>query len=56
MTPEGAETLAALKAAHPLGGLGTPQDLTGAAIFLASEDSNWITGVSLPVDGGYVAH
>ncbi|KAI3320639.1 NAD(P)-binding protein [Xylariaceae sp. AK1471] len=43
-----------IQARHPLG-LGTPQDIVGAAIFLASDDSNWITGVNLPVDGGYTA-
>lgn len=55
MTPEGAETLKIISERHPLGGLGVAEDLAGAAVFLASEDSNWITGVSLPVDGGYCA-
>ncbi len=32
--------------------LGTPDDVARAALFLASEDSAWITGVSLDVDGG----
>jgi 2-deoxy-D-gluconate 3-dehydrogenase len=32
---------------------GTPSDLAGAAVFLASAASNFLTGVSLPVDGGY---
>lgn len=37
---------------HPLRRLGTPDDVAGAALFLVSEDSAWITGVVLVVDGG----
>ena len=44
-----------LEEKHPLGGVGTPGDITGAAIFLASDEARWITGVCLPVDGGYTA-
>ena len=40
-------------AAHPLGRLGEPEDVAGAAFFLASDDAAWVTGVALPVDGGY---
>lgn len=40
---------------HPWGRLGEPQDIARAAVFLASEDAGWITGVPLPVDGGYLA-
>ena len=47
---------AQLKAKHPLHGIGEPQDIVGAAIFLASSDARWITGVNLPVDGGFLAH
>jgi len=36
----------------PLNRLGTPQDLAKAAVFLASDDSAYITGVELDVDGG----
>jgi NAD(P)-dependent dehydrogenase (short-subunit alcohol dehydrogenase family) len=36
----------------PLGRLGTPDDLGKAAVFLASDDSAYITGVELDVDGG----
>jgi NAD(P)-dependent dehydrogenase (short-subunit alcohol dehydrogenase family) len=38
---------------HPLGRLGKPEDVAGAAFFLASDDAAWVTGVMLPVDGGY---
>jgi len=37
----------------PVGHWGNPDDLTGSAIFLASHASDFITGVALPVDGGY---
>lgn len=37
----------------PAGHLGDPQDVAGAAIFLASPASDWITGTVLRVDGGY---
>jgi 2-deoxy-D-gluconate 3-dehydrogenase len=37
----------------PLGRLGKPQDLVGASIFLATEDSNFVSGASLYVDAGY---
>lgn len=42
-------------AAHPLGRLGRPEDIAGLAVYLASDESSWVTGAILPVDGGYVA-
>lgn len=41
--------------AHPLGGMGEVSDVARTVVFLASEDAGWITGVNLPVDGGYTA-
>ncbi len=38
-----------------LGRIGEPEDIAGAAAFLASEDASFITGVNLPVDGGVTA-
>jgi len=37
----------------PLGRLGDPQDLVGAILFLASDESRWATGSTVTVDGGY---
>ena len=37
---------------HPLGRLGTPEDISRAIVFLASDAADWMTGVILPVDGG----
>ena len=42
-------------AEYPLGRLGIPMDIAHAALFLASDESQWVTGVALPVDGGYSA-
>jgi NAD(P)-dependent dehydrogenase (short-subunit alcohol dehydrogenase family) len=39
-------------AGYPLGRLGIPADVAGAAAFLASDDSSWITGHTLVLDGG----
>jgi 3-oxoacyl-[acyl-carrier protein] reductase len=39
---------------HPIRRLGTPEDVAGAALFLASEDAGWISGVILDVAGGSV--
>lgn len=39
----------------PAGRWGTPDDLAGAAVFLASSASDYINGAVLPVDGGWLA-
>jgi len=38
----------------PMGRLGDPSDLQGAAVYLAAEASDYVTGLDLIVDGGYV--
>jgi NAD(P)-dependent dehydrogenase (short-subunit alcohol dehydrogenase family) len=48
--PEGA--FASIEARHPLG-LGRPEDIVGAVVHLASDESAWTTGHALVVDGGY---
>jgi NAD(P)-dependent dehydrogenase (short-subunit alcohol dehydrogenase family) len=40
---------------YPLGRIGTPKDVAAAVAFLASDDAAWITGVTLPVDGGVLS-
>ena len=40
---------------HPLGRLGEPEDIAAAAVYLASDEARWVTGVLLPVDGGFTA-
>ena len=39
-------------AEHPIGRIGMPEDVAKAILYLVSEDSSWITGAILPVDGG----
>jgi NAD(P)-dependent dehydrogenase (short-subunit alcohol dehydrogenase family) len=50
--PNSTAAIAALTAKHPLGRLASTEDVAYAALFLASEEAAFITGVSLPVDGG----
>lgn len=42
-------------ALHPAGRFGKPEDVAGLAVFLASDESAWITGTAQTVDGGYSA-
>jgi 3-oxoacyl-[acyl-carrier protein] reductase len=42
-----------IEAQTPLGRIGQPLDIAGAAVFLASSDSSWITGETLHISGGY---
>ncbi|HEY6776930.1 MAG TPA: SDR family oxidoreductase [Thermoleophilaceae bacterium] len=56
MTPEEARgVLDSVDAFHPLGRHGQPADVVEAVVFLASRDAGWITGTTLPVDGGVLA-
>jgi NAD(P)-dependent dehydrogenase (short-subunit alcohol dehydrogenase family) len=53
--PGGPEYLAAIEAMHPMGRIGEPSEVAAAILFLASDDASFVTGVILPVDGGYLA-
>jgi len=39
----------------PMGRLGTVDEIASAAVFLGSDESSFITGIDLPVDGGVVS-
>ena len=55
-TKEAADALREqFKARIPLGRLGRAEEIASAALFLASDESSFITGIDLPVDGGVVA-
>ena len=43
------------EALHPLGRFGQPEDVAHIAVFLASDESSWVTGAAFPMDGGYTA-
>ncbi len=40
----------------PLGRIGRPEDVADMAVFLASKESSWVTGVAIPLDGGLSAY
>jgi NAD(P)-dependent dehydrogenase (short-subunit alcohol dehydrogenase family) len=53
LTGEGKAKFADMvKTIYPLGRIGEPDDVSGAAVFLASEEARWMTGTILAVDGG----
>lgn len=37
---------------HPIGRIGTPEDIAKAILYFASDDSSWVSGAILPIDGG----
>lgn len=53
MTEEGLREM--LTERHPIGRLGEPEEVAKAILFLASDDSSFITGSELVIDGGYTA-
>jgi NAD(P)-dependent dehydrogenase (short-subunit alcohol dehydrogenase family) len=52
-SPVGEDRRKMIAAATPLGRLGTPDEIAKAAVFLASDDATYITGIELFVDGGF---
>jgi NAD(P)-dependent dehydrogenase (short-subunit alcohol dehydrogenase family) len=46
---------AQLATMHPLGRMGQPEDVAKLALFLASDESSFMTGAIIPIDGGYTA-
>jgi NAD(P)-dependent dehydrogenase (short-subunit alcohol dehydrogenase family) len=53
--PDPAAARAAAERSTPMARLGRPEEVARAVAFLASADASYITGVALPVDGGYLA-
>jgi NAD(P)-dependent dehydrogenase (short-subunit alcohol dehydrogenase family) len=51
--PAGARSETA--AAHPIGRLGTPEDIGNAFVYLASDEATWVTGSVISIDGGLTA-
>jgi len=54
-TPNPEASMAAYSAAQPMGRLGTAQECADAALWLVSDEASFITGIALPVDGGFTA-
>lgn len=47
------EQRASLSASHPLGRIARPEEIADAVVWLCSDKSSFVTGIALPVDGGY---
>jgi len=60
-TPMAAEAIAdpvmkaSMAAAHPIGRFGTPEDVAQMLVYLASDESSWVTGSVFTIDGGFTA-
>src|SRR6056297_558115 len=50
------EAKQATAALHPVGHMGEPDDIAWGAVYLASDESKFVTGSELVIDGGYTAH
>jgi NAD(P)-dependent dehydrogenase (short-subunit alcohol dehydrogenase family) len=53
--PDAEEQLHQTIARHPLGRIGTPEDVAFGALYLASDESSFVTGTALVIDGGMTA-
>jgi len=54
-SPEPAAAWTEYSAAQPMGRLGTPEECAAAALWLVSPEASFVTGIALPVDGGFTA-
>lgn len=52
LTDDPAAARAEATAAHPVGRMGTPDDIAGLAVYLASDDAAFVTGSCFTIDGG----
>jgi len=55
ITGDSEEAKAQFTRLEPVGRMGKPEEIAQAALFLACDESSFITGIALPVDGGFVA-
>ena len=49
-------SIKASESLHPMGRIGKPEDVVEAILYLASDDSSWVTGTIIPIDGGMKAN
>ena len=53
--PDPEDTRKSFENLNPLPGMPKPADIAAAALFLVSDEAAFITGIALPIDGGYTA-
>ena len=51
-----ADLMAEWSKEYPIGRFGEPEDVANACLYLASDESSFVTGITLPVDGGFTSH